>query len=179
MTHIRQATPKDADRLVHLSQQTFFEAFAADNDPADMEYYLAEVLSPERICSELMADASIFLLLSHNAESPPIGYARLLGNSSEPCVTGTHLIELVRLYIQKSAIGQGYGSQLMWACLEKARQHGFKTIWLGVWEKNYRAQRFYQRWGFRQVGTHEFVLGKNKQTDFILMRTVETKDAAK
>ena len=177
MVHIRQATQNDLDLLVRLSRQTFLEAFAADNDPADMECYLKKAFSQERIQLELTDDASIFLLISRTLESSPLGYARLLGNSSESCITGQHPIELVRLYVLRSAIGQGYGSKLMQACLEQAKQKGFKTIWLGVWEENHHAQRFYKHWGFHQVGTHEFVLGKSKQTDFILVRTVETDDA--
>ncbi|MEO1295917.1 MAG: GNAT family N-acetyltransferase [Cyanobacteria bacterium J06636_16] len=132
MVHIRQATPEDVNLLVHLSRQTFLEAFAADNDPTDMEDYLAEALSLERIQSELSADASTFLLISHTPVSQPVGYAHLRSDFSKSCVMGAHPIELVRLYVQQSAIGQGYGSQLMQACLEHSRQEGFKTLWLGV-----------------------------------------------
>lgn len=171
--YVRQATRDDVSLLVRLSRQTFFEAFSTDNDPDDMEQYLNEAFSPERIQAELLAIESIFLLICPNPNNQPTGYAHLVGNSIESCITGKDPVELVRLYINKDVIGQGYGSKLMQACLERANQEGFETIWLGVWEKNYRAQRFYERWGFRQVGSHDFPIGKDIQTDFILTRPVK------
>ncbi|MEM9003689.1 MAG: GNAT family N-acetyltransferase [Cyanobacteria bacterium P01_F01_bin.86] len=172
--YIRQAAHNDIDTLVSLGRRTFLDAFAADNDPADMERYLAEAFSPLQIQSELSNTASIFLLVYPNPDAQPTGYARLLGNSSEPCVTSKYPIQLVRLYVDKSAIGQGYGAKLMQTCLEYAGQKRFDTIWLSVWEKNYRAQSFYQSWGFQKVGTLKFLLGKDQQTDLILMRPIRT-----
>ena len=88
-------------------------------------------------------------------------------------VTGTKPVELVRLYIEEEIIGKGYGSVLMNSCLEEAKKNGHRTIWLGVWEKNLRAIRFYEKWGFTKVGTKEFVLGSDMQHDHIMVRPVE------
>ena len=44
-------------------------------------------------------------------------------------------------------------------------------VWLGVWEENVKAQRFYGRWGFEeQLGTHDFVMGDTKQTDLLIVK---------
>jgi hypothetical protein len=43
-------------------------------------------------------------------------------------------------------------------------------MWLGVWERNARAQVFYRKWDFRTVGEHLFPLGSDLQRD-ILMET--------
>ncbi|NER78275.1 MAG: GNAT family N-acetyltransferase [Leptolyngbya sp. SIO1D8] len=172
--HIQQATHLDIDLLVKLGRQTFSDAFAADNDPADMEQYLATAFSPERIQAELSVSETVFWLVYETANTnvQPIGYAHLRGNASEPSVIQKPAIELSRLYVGKNAIGKGYGSKLMQTCIEYAIWKGFAVIWLGVWEKNYRAQSFYERWGFQRAGTHEFLLGKDKQTDLILVRPV-------
>lgn len=140
-----------------------------------MAQYLEEAFSPQQIQSEITAPNSFFLLAYQALErgGNPVGYARLIGHSVEPNVTGPQPIELVRLYVEQSAVGQGYGAQLMQACLERAADDGFATIWLGVWEKNYRAQAFYKRWGFQQVGIHDFVMGTDVQTDLILTRPVK------
>ena len=45
-------------------------------------------------------------------------------------------------------------------------------MWLGVWEHNTRAQRFYRRRGFRRVGDQSFVLGSDAQTDHVMVRPV-------
>lgn len=172
--YIRQASCDDVNLLANLGRRTFFDAFATHNHAADMEAYLAEAFSPQRIYSELLALESIFLLAydTPHPDNQLVGYARLLGSSSEPCVTGRYPVELVRLYVENNATSRGYGSKLMQACLDRAAQEGFETIWLGVWEKNYRAQQFYSRWRFRPIGTHDFFLGQQMQTDLILMRSV-------
>ena len=47
-----------------------------------------------------------------------------------------------------------------------------KKMWLGVWEKNYNAQKFYEKDGFKRFSEHTFVVGNDKQTDYILVKTL-------
>lgn len=174
--YIRQATLTDLDLLSQLGRRTFFDAFADDNDPGDMAEYLAKAFAPETIRAQLSAPEGIcFLIFAGSSPADPaVGYAYLLGHTSEEGVVGAHPIQLVRLYVEQFAIGKGYGSQLMQTCLNYAAQRGFDTIWLGVWEYNFRALKFYDRWGFREVGTQPFVLGSDIQTDKVLMRAVQS-----
>jgi hemerythrin-like domain-containing protein len=43
-------------------------------------------------------------------------------------------------------------------------------VWLGVWDKNEKAIAFYQKNGFEIVGEHPFVMGNDRQNDFIMKR---------
>jgi ribosomal protein S18 acetylase RimI-like enzyme len=54
------------------------------------------------------------------------------------------------------------------ASINEAKERGYDSIWLGVWEKNQRAIDFYRRWGFEEVGTHTFKLGTDPQNDFVM-----------
>jgi ribosomal protein S18 acetylase RimI-like enzyme len=173
MAYIRQATRKDLQLLVEMGKRTFYETFAAENNPEDMANYLGEAFSEERIQQELLILESVFLLIQDTPEAVlPLGYARLVGESLLPGMPMAEPIEVSRLYLEAAAIGQGYGSQLMQACLDYGMQQGFQTIWLGVWEKNFRAQRFYERWGFRRVGSMPFQLGRDIQTDWVMLRSL-------
>ena len=136
-----------------------------------MARYLASSFSPTQIKAEL-GDPKITFLLAYDVENP-IGYAKLRDSHKPDCVTGSKPIELVRLYIDQSVIGQGYGSRLIKACLAEADSKGFQTIWLGVWEKNNRALKFYQKWGFVNVGRHDFILGNTIQNDLIMERSAK------
>jgi ribosomal protein S18 acetylase RimI-like enzyme len=82
-------------------------------------------------------------------------------------------VELARINIDLAYSSMGYGSQLMEACLEAARQLEGDTLWLGVWERNEAAIRFYRRWGFEIVGTMEFVLGDDMQKDYVMARGID------
>jgi ribosomal protein S18 acetylase RimI-like enzyme len=171
---VRDATRADVDLLMDLCCRTFEDAFGADNDPADMAAYVTAAFSRSQILTEVLTPESIFLLAYDEAlnSRQPLGYARLLGGSPDATVTGPQPLELCRLYLESWAIGRGYGRLLMQACLERAATEGYQTLWLGVWEHNARARKFYDRWGFQRVGSHGFQLGQDLQTDFILARPV-------
>lgn len=170
---LRRATPADAALLAELGARTFRDAFAADNRPEDMALYLRQAFSTDQIEAELREPGSVFLLAGTGNGAPPLGYARLVAGPAPPCVHGPRPVELSRIYVEQSVVGGGYGAALMRASLEEASRGGFATIWLGVWERNLRAVRFYERWGFVTVGEHEFVLGTDVQSDLVMERSLE------
>jgi len=170
--NIQRATPDDAGIIADMGARTFEAAFGADNRPEDMQQYLSLNFSPARIKEQLSDPATTFLLACENER--PVGYCLLRAGKNQVAKLGPGAVELVRFYVEPETIGRGYGSALMRACLEEALKNGHRTIWLGVWEKNQRAIRFYRKWGFTKVGTQEFVLGSDLQHDYVLARSTDT-----
>ena len=74
--------------------------------------------------------------------------------------------EIARLYVRKEYLSKKIGARLMAFSVERAKELGYSRVMLGVWERNERAIAFYERWGFRKTGEHEFILGKDVQTDW-------------
>ena len=132
---IRTATPADADALAALAERTFRDTFAKDNSADDMEAYVRDSFSLDRIRAELADDVNIFLLAFVDGAEQPAGYAKLRTGTTDPSVTGPNPVELQRLYVERSAIGHGIGAALMQASLVTARASGHRTLWLGVWER--------------------------------------------
>jgi diamine N-acetyltransferase len=165
---IRRATLADAHLLSELGSQTFSETFAAENTPEDLAEYIATSFNVARQTSELEDPASVFLIAEVGGR--PAGYAKLRDGEPEQGIEGAKPIELVRLYVLREWLGRGIGAQLMRACLDEARQSGHETIWLGVWERNPRAQAFYRKWNFRSAGEHMFQLGSDLQRDLLMER---------
>ena len=165
---IRRATSADANLLAELGARTFTETFAADNTPEDLSSYLTASFNPSRQSAELADPSSTFFV----AEVGEIaaGYAKLLAGEPKEEVEGDNPVELVRLYVLHEWLGRGVGAELMSACLNEARRAGHGTIWLGVWERNERAQAFYRKWNFRAVGEHIFQLGSDQQRDILMQR---------
>jgi ribosomal protein S18 acetylase RimI-like enzyme len=101
-----------------------------------------------------------------------VAYSKLRYGSFEPFLkyTGTDTMELVRVYVLKEFQGAGIAQKVMQECLRVTREEftTCKSIWLGVWEKNHRAITFYQKFNFEKVGSHEFVLGDDIQTDDVM-----------
>jgi ribosomal protein S18 acetylase RimI-like enzyme len=168
---IRRATPNDASLIADIGAITFEASFGADNRLEDMKQYLSLSFSKAHIEAQLADPSSIFLLAYEDCKV--VGYVMLRVSKKPISVIGTKPVELVRLYIEEEIIGKGYGSALMNFCLKEAKKNGHRTIWLGVWEKNLRAIRFYEKWGFAKVGIKKFVLGSDLQNDHIMARPVE------
>jgi ribosomal protein S18 acetylase RimI-like enzyme len=167
---IRRANADDASLLTELGARTFEETFAADNNAEDMAAYLAASFNLAQQSAELDdPDATFFIA---EVEGNAAGYAKLQAGAPAPEVVGAKAVELVRLYVSREWLGRGVGEALMRACVEEARRAGHETIWLGVWERNGRAQAFYRKWSFRAVGEHVFQLGSDAQTDILMERAV-------
>ena len=167
---IRRASLGDAGLLAELGARTFSETFAADNNPEDMAAYLASSFNLTRQATELADAASTFFIAEVSGIAA--GYAKLHAGEPEEGIEGAKPVELVRLYVLREWLGRGVGEALMRACVEEARRAGHETMWLGVWERNGRAQSFYRKWNFRAVGEHVFQLGSDPQTDILMERAV-------
>jgi ribosomal protein S18 acetylase RimI-like enzyme len=167
---IRRGQAEDARLLAELGARTFSDAFAADNTTENMADYLASAFSPEQQASELADPHCLFQIAENNGVA--VGYAMLRSGNVLDSVTGDKPIELVRLYVSREILGSGVGAALMQACIGEAKREGFTTLWLGVWENNHRAQAFYRKWNFHEVGTHVFQLGDDPQTDLLMQHSI-------
>jgi ribosomal protein S18 acetylase RimI-like enzyme len=167
---IRRATENDAALLAELGARTFYDSFAAQNTPENMAAYLSASFGAEQQRAELADPRNTFLIVENDEDA--LGYAQLRAGKPPACVSDPKAIELVRLYVSSSFQGSGIGGKLMDACLTEARQAGYQTIWLGVWQHNTRAQAFYQRWNFSVVGEHIFQLGIDRQLDLLMERSL-------
>ena len=161
----RIATLADLDLLVAMGRRTFYDTFVDTCSSEDMDLFLVTSYAPEKIREEIEHPSSRFLILEN--ASVPLGYSRLLGDREGGA------IELVRLYMERTAIGTGAAHVLMEASLDLARQLGRCRIFLGVWEKNYRAQRFYEKWGFTKTGQKVFLVGSDPQIDWFYERPLD------
>ena len=175
--NFRHATTADLEVLLTLSAQTMREAFGLPHNPVEItEAYIAGAFTPGQLAAELADPRSTFLM-AYTDENELVGYARLYRRTAprrmpEPFRRAGQAIEIERLYFLQTAIGQGQGQQLMDHCLDMARAEGYRAVWLGVWERNPRAMRFYERNGFVRFGWHYFQFGPDRQRDFWMMRTL-------
>jgi ribosomal protein S18 acetylase RimI-like enzyme len=167
---IRRALDADALLLAELGARTFYESFAAENSPEDISTYLDDSFGPEKQAVELAEPGTISLIAE--IEGIALGYAQLRPGETPDCVLGPGPIELARIYVSQAYLGLGVGNALMRACIDEARRAGHQTMWLGVWERNVRAQGFYRKWNFTIVGEHIFQLGSDPQRDLLMERAL-------
>jgi ribosomal protein S18 acetylase RimI-like enzyme len=168
---VRAASIDDAAALAEFAARVFAEVFGPGNDEADMASYLAEAFGPEIQRAEIAAPGAI-VLIAESRGGGMAGYLHIAASATPAGVTGENAVELKRLYVEPALHSRGAGKALLDEGLSRARASGAATVWLGVWEHNTRAQKFYRREGFERVGEHTFLLGSDPQTDWIMQRAL-------
>jgi len=165
---IRPAEANDAEALSRFASRTFEETFAHSTSAADMAAYLAAHYSPAIQRGEIEDPRATTLIAGDGRDV--LGYAQIRDNDVPDAVSDPAAIELVRLYVDRAWHGRGLAIALMQRAETAARDRGAQTMWLGVWEKNHRANAFYRKHGYAEVGEHVFMLGADKQRDLILCK---------
>jgi ribosomal protein S18 acetylase RimI-like enzyme len=170
MWSIRRAEAADAAALAALAERTFRAAFEADNTAEDMAAHAARSYSTDRQAAEI-ADPQLRTLVAES-DGDLVGYAQLKHGPPPLCVADAAPLELARFYVDAAWHGRGLAQALMRAAVEAAAACGAQTLWLGVWERNPRAIRFYRKVGFAEVGTQIFRLGSDDQQDLVMAAPV-------
>jgi diamine N-acetyltransferase len=166
-SHVRRGVLEDAPVLAAFAARIFAETFAADNNPEDLLEYLESSFGIVQQSQEL-ADPNEITLLMFAAETL-IAFAQVRCKVPPACVTQEHPIEVHRFYVDAVAHGKGVAQSLMAAVKAAAKDFDAKHLWLSAWERNPRAVAFYGKMGFEIVGSADFVVGSDVQTDHIMV----------
>lgn len=159
----------DLDRvedLQKIGKQTFFETFADSNSAEDMQKYLEESFALEKLENELKNPNSEFYFAKDNEKV--VGYLKVNFGDSQTELKDNSALEIERIYVLKDYHGKKVGQKLYEKAIEIAKEKAMEYVWLGVWEENHRAIKFYQKNGFEAFDKHIFVLGNDEQTDIMM-----------
>lgn len=171
MIHIRRATLLDAATLAELGAATFVETFGHLYTPEDLQAFLDESHTVEAYAKTL-ANPDYALWLAE-LDGRAVGYAQ-----AGPCGLPHADVrpqdgELKRLYIRADMQNSGSGRALMDAAMAWLLRDGPRTLWLSVWSENLGAQRFYARYGFAFAGEYEFIVGAQRDREFMYRRPAQ------
>ena len=152
----------DTDELAAVAAETFPLACPPSSTPENIATFIEQNLSPTRF-AEYLADPQRAILTARQ-DGRIIGYAMVIRD-----VTGD-AAELSKLYVLPNHHGSAVSATLMNAALAAATEWGVRRVWLGVNQKNQRAQRFYAKNGFKVNGTRTFQVGEGREDDFVMVR---------
>ncbi|MCV7348334.1 GNAT family N-acetyltransferase [Mycolicibacterium rhodesiae] len=170
---VTDAVEADAVALAELAAATFPLACPPTSPPADITAFIAAHLSRGRF-TDYLADPSRTVLAARTG-GRMVGYAMLIdGVGTDPdvaqAVTTRPAVELSKLYVQADSHGSGVAAALMRAAVSRAAGGGAQCVWLGVNQRNRRAQRFYGKQGFVVAGTKSFPMGTHIEQDYVMVR---------
>lgn len=164
-TTIRRIELKDAAALSALSKITFYDTFTGTCTDEDMQHFLDDYFSLAQVKQELADEKDCYFFIE--ADGKPAGYLRLKEDYSNfELIKQWKALELKRIYIDKQYHGKGLAQQLMAFAENFAKENKYEVLWLGVWEHNNRAKKFYEKMGFKDSGyMHDFPIGNTPQRD--------------
>ena len=169
-------TLNDLAELRQLSLKTFCEAFEADNNPEDFQDYIGKAFSETQLSSELTHSVTRFFFLRH--EGALAGYCKLNSNQAQTELREAEGMEVERIYVLGAWQGRGLGAWMLERIQELARSEGKQYLWLGVWEYNTGAIRFYERLGFVIFDKHPYYIGNDRQMDWMMRLDLKLKGPA-
>lgn len=167
---IEKVDETELELLQLISRETFYDSFASMNTPENMAQYLEEGFSVEKLTREFNDPNSAFYFA--HLDDEVVGYLKLNFGGAQTELQDPNAVEIERIYVRRAFQGRSVGQALYDHALALARSRQARFVWLGVWEKNDRAIRFYERNGFVPFGTHVFMLGDDAQTDMLMKRSL-------
>tara|TARA_R110002167_G_scaffold206691_4_gene410733 strand:- start:452 stop:985 length:534 start_codon:yes stop_codon:yes gene_type:complete len=166
LLRLQQCGLEYLDDLLHISKKTFVDAFEKDNAPDDFKTYINDAFDRDKIERELRDIDSDFYFAF--VDDVLAGYFKLNQNGAQTDIRHAESIELERLYVLDTFQGKKIGQWMLDEIKKIATVKGKQFLWLGVWEKNTDAIKFYQRHDFTKFGTHPYYIGKDEQTDWLM-----------
>jgi GNAT superfamily N-acetyltransferase len=150
LPRIRRAEARDAAPLAGLAERTFRATFAPHNSDANMALHCARTYGASIQAAEIADPARVTVVADDGGTL--VAYAQLRVGNTTACVEAARPAEIQRIYVDAPWQGLGIAQALMEAMLRHARGRGADRVWLGVWEHNPRARRFYAKCGFALAG---------------------------
>ncbi|MEM6447286.1 MAG: GNAT family N-acetyltransferase [Cyanobacteria bacterium P01_D01_bin.123] len=146
---LRRVELDAAEQLSQLGAKSFQQAYADTHSTEHLAAYCGKHYSVEKIQSILGSKRAAYCVAYREAD--PVGFYVLL-NQSSPAGFPKLTCELKQIYVLASEYGCGLGQLLYWDAIASAAEFGVDTIWLCVSTINYRAQAFYRKLGFVELG---------------------------
>ncbi len=157
----------DLKNLRSISIKTFKQTFAASNSSENMSLYLRNKMSFEKLKQETCDPNTKFYFIKK--ENKTIGYIKLnFKESQREKMYIDNGFEIERIYLINEYQGVGLGKKVLTKIFKIGKESGYKKLWLGVWERNFKAIKFYKKHGFKKFGKYSFLLGNDLQTDYLM-----------
>lgn len=165
MTAIELAKTGDAEAIATFANESFTHTFGTIYDPADLATFLAGWNPPERVRGQIVSDDHDIALV-RGGGGEILGYIKMgpVDFDLPDDQPTDNAVELHQLYVADAAKGTGVAVALMEWGIAWARERA-SILYLTVFTENQRAQAFYRRYSFYDVGRNEFRVGNHIDED--------------
>jgi ribosomal protein S18 acetylase RimI-like enzyme len=168
VTSTRHGSAEDAVTIAALATQVFLDTYAGDGIRPDLAREAFNEYSTEAFAARLGEPGRLFILAERDTRL--VGFVELIVIPAPAPSSHAEGAEIVRLYVQPGAQGQGLGTALLQQAEAEASSQKLEHTWLTAWESNPRALEFYAREGYADVGTTQYVFEGRGYTNRVLLK---------
>lgn len=159
----------EAQALADLGRESFCQAFGHLYSDDDLNLFLARVYSVAAVAADLANPDRLFRVAE--SEAGLVGYCKVGFDSSfDHDLQGNRAVELKQLYLLAGAQGSGIGQHLLDWAVAQAKCVAADAIILSVWSGNLDGQRFYRRNGFDWVADTYFMVGNQRDDEYLFLK---------
>ena len=159
--NVIRANTSHAEAIASIGRQSFRDAFGnLFNSRDELHEYLEYTYELEKIRRSIEKENNVFFLVF--VENVAVGFAKVKKYSLNEQIDSIAQMELQKIYVLSYYHGSGAGAALMQAVIDLANDTCPDFLWLDTHISNAKAIRFYEKYGFRKVGKHFFVIGSQK-----------------
>ena len=164
MIAYRDADAGDVPAIDAVFRESFVATFGNLYKPEDLATFLGGFTL--QAWTQELASPGVAARLAED-QAGLVGYCKI-GPVSLPVEAGPPSVELRQLYLRERGKGTGAAQALLDWAVASARSRGAARMVLSVYVDNHRARRFYERRGFREIGSYEFRVGDHVDDDRIM-----------
>lgn len=165
---IRPCTIKDIAQIIEIGTETFKDTYSSDHNAADIDIYLKEHYTRNKIRREIKTPNGDYFFAESNQKTA-LGFMKLTVKDEPLELTGKTGLQINRIYVKAGYKGQSIGKTLLNEAIKQAKGLNLDCVWLCVWEHNQPALKFYEKLGFVKIGTTTFSFGSTTDTDYYMM----------
>lgn len=158
MTIIIRATVNDAKLLVNIGKISFLESHGMSASQKDIDAYVSLKFNETTFSEELQDTKNHFYIIYHN--EIPVGYSKIIFDFPHKNIGFKNVAKLERLYLLSEYHHLKLGLELFNFNVQASKKHHQAGMWLFVWTENARALNFYNKVGFKIIGSHDFEISK-------------------
>ena len=142
---LKRITNNDTDTLFKLMKQVYTAAYHHFWEDSG-DWYINTQYAKENVIKELSQQNAEYYFIVYN--DAIVGNLRIIWDEKLIGLSEKKQIKLHRIYLHQKTQGKGLGKKLLYWLQEKAKQKGYKVIWLDAMNEKMQAFEFYKKQGF-------------------------------
>jgi diamine N-acetyltransferase len=159
----------EAELVANFGHDSFIESFGHLYTSQDLNLFIASVYTPAVVVAELANPKLRYWIAEDGGKM--VGLCKIgFGVTLEYDPGDRKIVELKQLYVFASHHGGTVGQSLMDWAIEQAQRENADDMLLSVYSDNSRAQRFYQRNGFSKIADTYFMVGNQRDDEYLFLR---------